>query len=139
MTRLSVTLILLLQFCMSLVTQCHRREEQKVQTKVDLTSVDFSDQDEAASNAMGPLVEDMDRRLFQLFEKTKTPECRRKIAEHYGYFTKAFGLEKPLPFSEIAKFNNTCDDNEPWDFNNLPEGVVRCSFFRCSHCCIGIF
>lgn len=100
------------------------REQQKKATKVDLRRVDFSDQDEAATHAMGPLMEDLDRRLFQLFEKTETAECREKIAEHYGYFTKAFGLEKPMPFSEMGHFNNTCDDEHPWDFNNLPEGVV---------------
>jgi hypothetical protein len=103
---------------------CQTRAEQKQATHVDLGGVDFSNQDEAATLAMGPLMEDADRRLFQLFEKTKTAECRSKIAEHYGYFTKAFGLEKPLPFSELAMFNNTCEDEHPWDFNNLPKGVV---------------
>jgi len=100
------------------------RQDQITATRVDLSGVDFTDQDEAATHAMGPLMEDLDRRLFQLFEKTKTKECRAKIAEHYGYFTKAFGLEKPLPFSEMGLFNNTCIDEHPWDFNNLPKGVV---------------
>lgn len=113
-----------------LLVACDQWEDQKEETTVDLSSVDFLDSDEASANAMGPLVEDMDRRLFQLFEKTKTPECRQKIAEHYGYFTKAFGLEKAMPFSEMEEFNNTCDDEEPWDFNNLPEGVVRTSDLR---------
>ncbi len=100
------------------------REEQKRVTRVDLSNVDFSDRDEASANVMGPLMEDLDRRLFHLFEKTTTAECREKIAQHYGYFTKAFGLEEPLPFSEIDHFNNTCEDEHPWNFNNLPEGVV---------------
>jgi hypothetical protein len=124
MTRLMHKL-LVVPFCLASLARCERHEDQKDQTRVDLTSVDFSDQDEAATIAMGPLMDDLDRRLFQLFEKTKTPECRETIAEHYGYFTKAFGLEKPLPFSEIEMFNNTCEDERPWDFNNLPEGVVR--------------
>lgn len=109
------------------LARCEEFEDQKKETRVDFRSVDFSDRDAAASIVMGPLMEDMDRRLFHLFEKTKTAECREKIAEHYGYFTKAFGLEKPLPFSEIEHFNNTCKDEHPWDFNNLPEGVVSYS------------
>ena len=111
-------------FVLASQVSCQTREDQKLVTEVDLTRVDFSDQDESATLAMGALMEDIDRRLFQLFEKTKTAECRQKIAQHYGYFTKALGLEKPLPFSEIAVFNNTCDDEYPWDFDNLPEGVV---------------
>lgn len=106
------------------LARCDTRTKQKTQTRVDLSNVDFSDRDTSATMAKDPLTEDMDRRLHRLFEKTKTDECRRKIAEHYGYFTKAFGLEKPLPFSEMEHFNNTCEDEHPWDFNNLPEGVV---------------
>jgi hypothetical protein len=124
MTRRRIGRLFWAPFVLASQVYCQTRQEQKLATQVDLTRVDFSDQDEAATLAMGPLMEDIDRRLFQLFEKTKTAECRHKIAEHYGYFTKALGLEKPLPFSEMAVFNNTCDDEYPWDFNNLPEGVV---------------
>lgn len=126
--------LLVVPLCLVSLVRCETFEDQKVRTRVDFTGVDFSDQDEASTIAMGPLMEDLDRRLFQLFEKTKTPECREKIAEHYGYFVKAIGLEKPLPFSEIEMFNNTCEDEHPWDFNNLPEGVVRTKCIFCDTC-----
>eukprot|EP00536_Pseudo-nitzschia_multiseries_P007627 jgi/Psemu1/296635/fgenesh1_pm.181_\ len=61
-------------------------------------------------------------RFVELFEKTKTPECRELIAEHYGYFLKAIATETPLPFAS-TKFNSSCNDEQPWDFNNLPKGV----------------
>lgn len=34
----------------------------------------------------------------------------------------ALAKEEPLPFVSID-FNNTCEDEQPWDFNNLPDGV----------------
>ena len=106
------------------LARCETKAKHKVDTRVDLSQVDFSDPNSSATMAIDPLTGEMERRLHRLFEKTKTAECRRKIAEHYGYFTQAIGLEKPLPFSEMAHFNNTCEDEHPWDFNNLPEGVV---------------
>lgn len=105
------------------LAKCNTRAKQKTETQVDLSIVDFSDLESSATLVLDPLMDEVDRRLHRLFEKTKTAECRRKIAEHYGYFTKAFGLEKPFPFSEMEHFNNTCEDEHPWDFNNLPEGV----------------
>eukprot|EP00934_Nitzschia_sp_Nitz4_P000324 Nitzschia sp. Nitz4//scaffold253_size28098//4068//6740//NITZ4_008137-RA/size28098-snap-gene-0.33-mRNA-1//1//CDS//3329544288//324//frame0 len=72
---------------------------------------------------VAPYVQNYQDRLTTLFNKTKTPECRAKIADHYGRFMKALALEQPMPFSEVHKFNNTCEDEVYWDFHNLPEGV----------------
>ena len=83
--------------------------------------------DIAAKNFIGTITADMEHRLSNMFEKTETPECRAKIAEHFGYFTESFALERPLPFSEVPDFENTCEDEIVWDFNNLPEGVVSIS------------
>jgi hypothetical protein len=61
-------------------------------------------------------------RLEELFHNTKTPECRALIAEHFGYHVMAIAKEEPLPFMDI-QFENTCEDQRPYDFDNLPKGV----------------
>ena len=42
-----------------------------------------------------------------MFEKATTNECRMKIAESFGYYLRAFGEEKALPFENV-KFKNGC-------------------------------
>jgi hypothetical protein len=61
-------------------------------------------------------------RLLELFHNTKTPECRALIAEHFGYHVMAIAKEEPLPFMDI-QFENKCEDQRPYDFDNLPKGV----------------
>eukprot|EP00980_Cylindrotheca_fusiformis_P031044 scaffold25738_cov127-Cylindrotheca_fusiformis.AAC.4 len=51
-----------------------------------------------------------------------SPECRSMIGEHFGYFLKALATEEPLPFTDV-KFHNTCEDEEEYDFDNLPPGI----------------
>ncbi len=99
----------------------HRLEK----TRVDFEGVDFSgDASTAADQVMNKISEEMKLagRMKDLFEHAHTEECRALIAEHFGYFYKAIATETPLPFANI-RFDSSCEDEEPWDFNNLPEGV----------------
>lgn len=58
-------------------------------------------------------------RLAQLFSKTKTAECRQKIATHLGYFLAAIGKEEEMPFAR-TRFTNTCPEPVYDDWTNLP-------------------
>jgi hypothetical protein len=92
-------------------------------TRVDFTNVDLKgDPEKAAWNAIAELTIDLHDRISTLYEKTATQECRALIAEHFGYFVKAIATEEPLPFTEI-NFNNTCEGDVEYDFDNLPEGI----------------
>lgn len=94
-------------------------------THVNFTGIDLSgDPKVAAAYAVEAFSLDIQGRLAALFEKTKTPECRALIAEHFGYHLKALAKEEPLPFVS-TKFNNSCkeDPEHKWDFNNLPPGI----------------
>jgi hypothetical protein len=65
--------------------------------------------------------EGLQQRIETIFSKTKTAECRAKIAEHMSYFVNAIALEQNLPFSDVT-FSNEC--REPvymWD--DLPEDM----------------
>jgi hypothetical protein len=102
-------------------------EHQKVlrATRVDYSEVSLTGTEtEAAAQVMQVLQQQMLQhgRLKELFSYTKTPECRALIAEHFSHYAMALAMEKPLPFVEV-EFSNTCEDEQPWDFNNLPEGV----------------
>jgi len=102
-------------------------EHQKYleQTTVNFTDVDLSgDPSIAAALVIDTITADMKEtgRFTQLFEKATTPECRALIAEHYGYFMKAIATETPLPFAS-TKFDSSCEDEQPWDVNNLPKGI----------------
>ena len=93
------------------------------ETHVDFSQIDLNGSPtDAAWKAVTELTLDLQQRITTLFEKTKTPECRALIAEHFGYFMKAIATETPLPFTHV-KFNNTCQGIEEYDFDNLPEGV----------------
>jgi hypothetical protein len=105
----------------------NRTEHQETleATEVDFSDVDFSgDPATAAAKTVEALSADMLRngRLEELFQKAKTPECRALIAKHFGYHLKALAVEQPLPFVS-TRFESTCEDEQPWDFNNLPQGV----------------
>jgi hypothetical protein len=94
-------------------------------TRVDFSHTDLTgDASTAAQEALQTLTAHFlsQGRLEELFSKTKTPECRAKIAQHLGYHVMALAKEEPLPFVEI-EFTNTCQDEQPWDFDNLPDGV----------------
>jgi Core-2/I-Branching enzyme len=94
-------------------------------TYVDLSGIDLSgDPATAAAHAVEAYSADVQGRLASLFAKTRTPECRALIAEHFGYHLKALAREEPLPFASI-RFNSTCqlDPAHKWDFDNLPDGI----------------
>jgi hypothetical protein len=92
-------------------------------TKVDFSSVDLTgDPQKAASQAVQALTTDLQDSLSKLFEKAVTPECRALIAEHYGHFSKALTEEVPFPFSDVH-FDNTCEGDIEYDWDNLPPGV----------------
>jgi hypothetical protein len=94
-------------------------------TFVDFSSTNLTgDTSSAAKQAVDTLASHFlhEGRLQALFEKTKTPECRALIAEHFGYHVMAIAKEEPLPFVDI-RFENTCVDDRPFDFDNLPKGV----------------
>jgi len=51
-----------------------------------------------------------------LYEKATTRECRAKIAEHFGYFVNAIGMEKSLPFADVT-FQNECSSPPAYNFD----------------------
>ena len=92
-------------------------------TRVHLDDVDFTGAPhDVATQLLPRLTIDIENRITQLYEKAITPECRALIGEHYGYFLKAIALEQSLPFAEM-QFNNTCEGDIEYDFDNLPEGI----------------
>ncbi|CAJ1952496.1 unnamed protein product [Cylindrotheca closterium] len=92
-------------------------------TFVDFSGVDVSgDPAEAARKTVDFYNSDLMSRIEKLYEKTSTTECRSLIGEHFGYYLKAFANEKPLPFSDKT-FKNTCEEEDEYDFDNLPPGV----------------
>ena len=85
---------------------------------LDLATADARDAARQVLQRIGSSVQD---RLTAMFAKTKTPECRALIGEHFGYYLNAIGKEESLPFAQ-AKFQNECP--EPvLDFDNLPNGT----------------
>ena len=100
-------------------------QEHLEKTRVDFSQVDFSGD---ASTVAGLVVDVIAQetikagRLESLFRDAKSSQCRELIAEHFGYFLKAIATETPFPFAS-TQFDSSCDDQKPWDFNNLPEGV----------------
>lgn len=140
MSKLVIILLLLLAFLV-ILSSCTSGEETSTEapsipvmteyqehlqkTTVDYNGVDFSgDASIAAGLVVDTIAEEMKRtgRFAGLFEKAKTNECRALIAKHFGYFFKAIATETPLPFAS-TKFDSSCEDEHPWDFNNLPEGT----------------
>ena len=122
---------------MRLSNQRKPTEHQKVlrDTHIDFSGANLTgDPATAAAQATKLLEQQILRRgrLKKLFQDAKTPECRAMIAEHFSHFVMALALEEPLPFVEI-EFANTCNDEEAWDFNNLPEGVHMGVSL---HCCV---
>ena len=63
-----------------------------------------------------------EQRLLKLFNKTKTHECRMKIATHLSYHINAIALEESLPFTDV-KFTNECNEKIYDDWTKLPEGM----------------
>ena len=108
----------------------YQPEPTEHQEHLEMTTVDFSafnfsgDASTVAGLVMDKIAEEakLAGRLESLFEDAKTDECRALIAQHFGYFYKAIATETPLPFAS-THFDSSCEDNEPWDFDNLPEGV----------------
>ena len=64
----------------------------------------------------------LEQRLLKLFDKTKTHECRMKIANHLSYHINAIALEESLPFTDV-KFTNECNETVYDDWTKLPEGM----------------
>ena len=94
----------------------------KKKVNVDFPDLGSEEPEEAASIALHHMVEaSLQNRLAKLFAKTKTSECRAKIAQHFGYFINAIGMEANLPFSEL-EFTNEC--GEPvYMWKDLPEDM----------------
>jgi hypothetical protein len=109
--------------CLWLAATCLLHAGFVSATKIDFGSVDLSgDPQQAASQAVQALTTDLQGSLSKLFEQAVTHECRALIAEHYGYFTKALAEEVPFPFSDV-EFENTCEEDVEYDWDNLPPGV----------------
>jgi hypothetical protein len=64
----------------------------------------------------------LEQRLLKLFNKTKTHECRMKIATHLSYHINAIALEESLPFTDV-KFTNECNETVYDEWTKLPEGM----------------
>jgi hypothetical protein len=117
--------LVILSTCSSGEETPTEHQEFLKKTTVDFSDVDFSgDASIAAGFMVDAIAEDMKKagRFAGLFENAKTDECRALVAKHFGYFLKAIATETPLPFAS-TKFTSSCEDEHPWDFNNLPEGV----------------
>jgi Core-2/I-Branching enzyme len=99
----------------------HQEERLETRVKFELDSIQ-GDPRTAASYAMEQLTRDLTHRMTRIFEKTKTPECRAMISEHFGYYLQAMAKEKSLPFTDL-KFTSSCEGDVEYDFNNLPEGI----------------
>ena len=99
----------------------HHQRIQK-QAFIDFTEDDLAgEHTEAARKVANRLALNFETRLETVFQRAKTPECRTKIAEHFGYFVNAMALEASLPFDDVH-FENSCP--EPiYDLDNLPEGM----------------
>jgi hypothetical protein len=102
---------------------------QRIDELRDKVGVDFEDlplatatASAAASLVLDRIVESsLQQRLTTLFAKAETAECRAKIAQHFGYFLNAIGLEESLPFSDVT-FTNEC--GEPvYIWKDLPEDM----------------
>jgi len=63
--------------------------------------------DDAAGRMLSRISSSLEERIEKTFEKTKTEECRLKIAESFAHYVRAVGEEKPLPFENV-KFKNDC-------------------------------
>jgi hypothetical protein len=98
-------------------------QRDALQTYVDFSQVNVSgNPKDAAWHAVAELTTDLHDRITTMYEKVETPECRKLIAHHFGHFYKAIATEHPLPFANI-KFNNTCEGDVEYDFENLPPGI----------------
>lgn len=98
----------------------HQRTQKE--TFVNFTNDNLTGEPiEAARKVAQRLILSIETRLETVFQRAKTPECRTKIAEHFGYFVNAMALEASLPFEDV-RFENSCP--EPvYDLDNLPEGM----------------
>lgn len=100
------------------------------QETLQKTTVDFADTDltgdaaSAARHAVDTMAAQFlaQGRLEDLFANARSPECRALIAQHFAHHVMAIAKEEPLPFVDV-QFSNTCEDEQHWDFNNLPKGV----------------
>ena len=105
-------------------TSAHRQYQEDAYldfTGDDLAGELAGESAEAAHAVVNRLSINLESRIQNVFQRAKTPECRAKIAEHFGYFFNAMALESSLPFGEVD-FTNSCP--EPiYDFDNLPEGM----------------
>ena len=104
----------------------HVTEHQKLlaKTHTELSTIDLDGTpEESANNVITEITtKSLHNRISSLYENAVTPECRALIGEHFGYFINALAQEESLPFANI-KFNNTCENDIEYDFNNLPPGI----------------
>lgn len=122
-----LTFVLVVLLCWSAVVADNYEYTPTHQKIQEESFLDFSndnllgDPAEAAHQVAHRLAATFENRLETVFQRAKTPECRAKIAEHFGYFVNAIALESSLPFGDV-EFENSCP--EPiYDFENLPEGM----------------
>jgi hypothetical protein len=93
------------------------------QQAVDLEPVNLTESvDQLATDILDVITVDLRQRLEGIFAKTKTAECRAKIATHFGQFLKTFGREESPPFVGM-QFPNNCGEVVYPDWRNLPDDV----------------
>lgn len=84
--------------------------------------IDLADEPaHVAKQILGPMTQSIEDRLSSLFHKAKTPECRAKIAEHFGYFVNSIGKEEGAPFEDIEFYNHCPEPVYDWD--DLPDDI----------------
>ena len=84
---------------------------QTVERNVSITIVDESalvgSPAYAAKKSIELISHKLERRLERMFEKTKSPACRAKIAEAFSEYIGAIGGETSLPYTD-HHFKNEC-------------------------------
>lgn len=106
---------------LSEVATRHVKTKRRTRVPIDDLKLDEMDAAEAAQQVMARIGIKTQSRLTKLFEKATSLQCRAKIAEHYGYFVNAIGMEKSLPFYDVI-FHNECPSPPAYDFNDSQPG-----------------
>jgi hypothetical protein len=103
----------------SRIDELREKVEVRFDVGTDNNLLSLDDPSDSASLVMDRIGVNLRERMSSIFAKTKTAECRLKIAQHFGYFINAIGLEESLPFTDV-EFTNECGE-DVYIWKDLPE------------------
>ncbi|GMH80513.1 hypothetical protein TL16_g08576 [Triparma laevis f. inornata] len=86
-------------------TQTDEQAETKI--RVPLSLVESTDHTTTSKSALTLISSPLQTRMESLFNNTKTPQCRQKIAEAFSEYVNAIGSETPMPWTK-HKFKSEC-------------------------------